>query len=85
MEHVHRGNGCLVVIPGSHKEGRLRVHKYPEWEVCVVHYKPKHGPRTVVRVKASFTIIIQQTRCARQQRKLSEGFFSSKKCSSKTN
>jgi len=32
MEHVHRGNGCLVVIPGSHKEGRLRVHKYPDWE-----------------------------------------------------
>jgi len=32
MEHVHRGNGCLVVIPGSHKEGRLRTHKYPDWK-----------------------------------------------------
>lgn len=32
MEHVHRGNGCLVVIPGTHKPGKLRVHKYPDWE-----------------------------------------------------
>merc|ERR1712142_1329436 len=26
MEHVHRKNGCLVVLAGSHKDGILRTH-----------------------------------------------------------
>ena len=32
MEYVHRGNGCLVVLPGTHK-GSLQPHDYPKWEV----------------------------------------------------
>ena len=32
MEHVHRGNGCLVVLPGTHT-GSLQPHVYPKWEV----------------------------------------------------
>jgi hypothetical protein len=32
MEHIHRGNGCLVVLPGTHK-GELKEHGYPKWEV----------------------------------------------------
>lgn len=32
MEHIHRGNGCLVVLPGTHK-GELMPHGYPNWEV----------------------------------------------------
>jgi phytanoyl-CoA hydroxylase len=28
---VSRDNGCLAVIPGSHRDG-LRVHKRPDWE-----------------------------------------------------
>lgn len=32
MEKVHRENGCLVVLPGSH-HGTLQEHDYPEWEV----------------------------------------------------
>lgn len=32
MEKVHRQNGCLVVLPGSH-HGTLQEHDYPEWEV----------------------------------------------------
>ena len=32
MEKVHRQNGCLVVLPGTHK-GHLLQHEYPEWEV----------------------------------------------------
>lgn len=32
MEKVNRQNGCLVVLPGTHK-GSLREHVYPEWEV----------------------------------------------------
>ncbi|XP_063958296.1 phytanoyl-CoA dioxygenase, peroxisomal-like [Lytechinus pictus] len=31
MEKVHRQNGCLVVVPGSHK-GQLMSHDYPKWE-----------------------------------------------------
>lgn len=32
MEWIHRGNGCLVVVPGTHK-GELLPHEYPKWEV----------------------------------------------------
>ncbi|KAL8603369.1 hypothetical protein ACOMHN_039732 [Nucella lapillus] len=32
MQRVDRENGCLVVVPGSHKEGRLLPHAYPKWE-----------------------------------------------------
>ena len=31
-ERIDRSNGCLVVIPGSHKSELLK-HRYPEWEV----------------------------------------------------
>uniref|UniRef100_A0A8C3VQB7 Phytanoyl-CoA dioxygenase, peroxisomal n=1 Tax=Catagonus wagneri TaxID=51154 RepID=A0A8C3VQB7_9CETA len=31
MEHVDRENGCLVVLPGTHK-GPLKPHDYPQWE-----------------------------------------------------
>ncbi|GAA6099632.1 phytanoyl-CoA dioxygenase, peroxisomal [Tachysurus ichikawai] len=31
MEKVNRQNGCLVVLPGTHK-GSLKEHIYPEWE-----------------------------------------------------
>ena len=33
MEHVHRQNGCLVVLPGTHRTGVLLQHEYPDWEV----------------------------------------------------
>ena len=32
MQTVNRDNGCLVVVPGSHK-GELQPHEYPKWEV----------------------------------------------------
>lgn len=32
MEKITRQNGCLVVLPGTHK-GSLQEHVYPEWEV----------------------------------------------------
>ncbi|XP_042542073.1 phytanoyl-CoA dioxygenase, peroxisomal isoform X1 [Dipodomys spectabilis] len=31
MEHIDRNNGCLVVLPGTHK-GSLKPHDYPKWE-----------------------------------------------------
>ena len=35
MEHIDRNNGCLCVLPGTHK-GPLKPHDYPNWEVCLV-------------------------------------------------
>ena len=32
MEHIDRNNGCLVVLPGTHKS-TLKPHDYPQWEV----------------------------------------------------
>ncbi|KAL7637425.1 UNVERIFIED_CONTAM: hypothetical protein RMT77_012153 [Armadillidium vulgare] len=40
MEKVHRDNGCLFVVPGSHK-GKLEQHVYPDWEKGV--NKAYHG------------------------------------------
>ncbi|GAB6020909.1 hypothetical protein CHUAL_003554 [Chamberlinius hualienensis] len=31
MEHINRDNGCLVVLPGTHK-GPLLSHEMPNWE-----------------------------------------------------
>ncbi|CAB1345853.1 unnamed protein product [Coregonus sp. 'balchen'] len=42
MEKVHRQNGCLVVLPGSH-HGTLKEHDYPEWEGGI--NKMYHGVR----------------------------------------
>jgi len=43
MEHVHRDNGCLTVVPGSHRQYPLLPHSYPEWEGGV--NKMYHGVR----------------------------------------
>jgi len=32
MEKINRQNGCLVVLPGTHK-GELEEHGYPDWKV----------------------------------------------------
>lgn len=40
MEPITRANGCLVVMPGTHK-GQLLEHGYPEWEGGV--NKAYHG------------------------------------------
>ena len=40
MERVHRANGCLVVLPGTHT-GTLLQHDYPEWEVSRRHGEEK--------------------------------------------
>ncbi|XP_034877517.1 phytanoyl-CoA dioxygenase, peroxisomal isoform X1 [Mirounga angustirostris] len=31
MEHIDENNGCLCVLPGTHK-GHLKPHSYPKWE-----------------------------------------------------
>ncbi|XP_063304288.1 phytanoyl-CoA dioxygenase, peroxisomal [Pelobates fuscus] len=42
MERIDRSNGCLVVLPGTHKD-TLKQHDYPEWEGGV--NKMYHGIR----------------------------------------
>jgi phytanoyl-CoA hydroxylase len=32
LEKINRDNGCLTVIPGSHRRYPLLPHDYPEWE-----------------------------------------------------
>uniref|UniRef100_A0A8D0L2U8 Phytanoyl-CoA dioxygenase, peroxisomal n=1 Tax=Sphenodon punctatus TaxID=8508 RepID=A0A8D0L2U8_SPHPU len=42
MERIDRSNGCLVVLPGTHKSS-LKQHDYPNWEGGV--NKMYHGVR----------------------------------------
>ncbi|XP_025301283.2 phytanoyl-CoA dioxygenase, peroxisomal-like isoform X2 [Canis lupus baileyi] len=37
MEHIDRNNGCLCVLPGTHK-GPLKPHDYPNWEAISCHF-----------------------------------------------
>uniref|UniRef100_A0A914C0W0 phytanoyl-CoA dioxygenase n=1 Tax=Acrobeloides nanus TaxID=290746 RepID=A0A914C0W0_9BILA len=63
MEWVHRGNGCLVVVPGSHRDpGRLLEHEYPKWEggvnkayYGIENYDPSM-PRLHVEMQAGDTV-----------------------------
>ncbi|XP_026277846.1 phytanoyl-CoA dioxygenase, peroxisomal-like [Frankliniella occidentalis] len=43
MEDIHERNGCLFVVPGSHRAGELYQHDYPDWEGGV--NKAFHGVR----------------------------------------
>ncbi|KAK7129698.1 hypothetical protein R3I94_009349 [Phoxinus phoxinus] len=61
MEKVHRQNGCLVVLPGSH-HGTLQEHDYPEWEGGinkmyhgVRNYDPDH-PRVHLEMEKGDTV-----------------------------
>eukprot|EP00301_Raphidiophrys_heterophryoidea_P011279 c1708_g1_i1.p1 GENE.c1708_g1_i1~~c1708_g1_i1.p1 ORF type:complete len:341 (-),score=76.51 c1708_g1_i1:280-1302(-) len=51
MEHVHRENGCLTVVPGSHREFPLLPHDYPEWEggVNKMYHGVKVDPSVIER------------------------------------
>ncbi|CAD5214623.1 unnamed protein product [Bursaphelenchus xylophilus] len=63
MEKVTKENGCLVVVPGTHKTtGKLLPHKYPDWEGGVnkayygVHdYDPSQA-RVHVEMEAGDTV-----------------------------
>jgi phytanoyl-CoA hydroxylase len=62
MEPVTRQNGCLVVIPGSHK-GEMLDHDYPEWEGGVnkmyhgvKNYNPERDTRVWLEMEAGDTV-----------------------------
>ncbi|GMT08039.1 hypothetical protein PENTCL1PPCAC_30213, partial [Pristionchus entomophagus] len=58
---VNRQNGCLVVLPGTHK-GELQRHGYPKWEGGVnfayfgVHDFDENAARTYVEMDAGDTV-----------------------------
>ncbi|XP_006816290.1 phytanoyl-CoA dioxygenase, peroxisomal-like [Saccoglossus kowalevskii] len=61
MEKVHRQNGCLVVLPGTHT-GELLEHDYPKWEGGVnkmyhgiLDYSPDQ-PRVHLEMEAGDTV-----------------------------
>uniref|UniRef100_A0A1I7SIC9 phytanoyl-CoA dioxygenase n=1 Tax=Bursaphelenchus xylophilus TaxID=6326 RepID=A0A1I7SIC9_BURXY len=61
MEKVNRANGCLVVVPRSHK-GKLLDHDYPKWEggvnkayYGIQDYDP-NCPRVYVEMDAGDTV-----------------------------
>lgn len=43
MEHINRQNGCLYVLPGSHKTGVLHAHTYPKDKVVNKGYFGIHN------------------------------------------
>ncbi|XP_006820280.1 phytanoyl-CoA dioxygenase, peroxisomal-like [Saccoglossus kowalevskii] len=61
MEKVHRKNGCLVVLPGTHR-GEMLEHGYPKWEGGVnkmyhgiLDYSPDQ-PRVHLEMEAGDTV-----------------------------
>lgn len=54
MEEITRQNGCLVVLPGTHK-GTLQEHDYPDWEVS----KRDRGSKGFIRINSSGKIPVQ--------------------------
>ncbi|GBG34872.1 Phytanoyl-CoA dioxygenase, peroxisomal [Hondaea fermentalgiana] len=60
MEHIHRDNGCLAVIPGSHK-GSLLTHGNPEWEGGV--NKLYHGVKDEINMDKRVFLEMEKGDC----------------------
>ncbi|KAI6215751.1 hypothetical protein M3Y94_00421300 [Aphelenchoides besseyi] len=61
MERVHRKNGCLIVVPGSHRKHPLLKHEYPKWEQVNKAYYGIHNfdpsmPRVYVEMEPGDTV-----------------------------
>ncbi|KAL4841339.1 hypothetical protein H8958_003284 [Nasalis larvatus] len=57
MEHIDRNNGCLVVLPGTHK-GSLKPHDYPKWEGGV--NKMFHGIQDYEKNNARVHLVMEK-------------------------
>ncbi|XP_028397858.1 phytanoyl-CoA dioxygenase, peroxisomal-like [Dendronephthya gigantea] len=61
MEKVNRQNGCLVVLPGTHK-GVLKQHVYPDWQSGVnkmyygIHDFDPNQPRVHLEMETGDTV-----------------------------
>lgn len=85
MEKVHRQNGCLVVLPGSHK-GTLQEHDYPEWEGGinkmyhgVRNYNPNH-PRVHLEMEKGDTVFFHPVLIHGSGMNQTEGFRKAISC-----
>ncbi|CAH1164532.1 unnamed protein product [Phaedon cochleariae] len=59
MERVYEGNGCLYVVPGSHKSGQLHKHEYPEGQKHSLYHGIQgmdHLPRVNVSMDKGDTV-----------------------------
>ncbi|XP_069083626.1 phytanoyl-CoA dioxygenase, peroxisomal-like [Pleurodeles waltl] len=57
MERIDHSNGCLVVLPGTHKES-LKEHDYPDWEGGV--NKMYHGVRDYDKSLPGFPLVMEK-------------------------
>jgi phytanoyl-CoA hydroxylase len=77
LERCTRENGCLVVVPGSHKAGLL-PHENPEWEWLNLGYfgaRGEHGAgRVHVEMEPGDTILFHPLLLHGSGRNRTEGF-----------
>ncbi|OWK03198.1 PHYH [Cervus elaphus hippelaphus] len=64
MEHIDRNNGCLVVLPGTHK-GPLKPHDYPQWEggVNIMFYGIQDYDKNNARVHLTISCHFADANC----------------------
>jgi phytanoyl-CoA hydroxylase len=88
MQHIDRTNGCLVVIPGSHRNpGKLLEHGYPKWEngvnkmyYGIVDYEPKEGDRVHLVMEPGDTVFFHPLIIHGSGTNRSQGFRKSISC-----
>ncbi|XP_039213489.1 phytanoyl-CoA dioxygenase, peroxisomal [Crotalus tigris] len=85
MQRVDRRNGCLVVLPGSHK-GCLKEHKYPDWKDGVnkmyhgIHDYDKSLPRVYLPMEKGDTVFFHPLIIHGSGRNRTEGFRKAISC-----
>ncbi|ELT96868.1 hypothetical protein CAPTEDRAFT_157737 [Capitella teleta] len=88
MQHIDRTNGCLVVIPGSHRNpGELVEHGYPKWEngvnkmyYGIQDYQPKEGDRVHLVMEPGDTVFFHPLLIHGSGTNRSQGFRKSISC-----
>lgn len=85
MQRVDRENGCLVVVPGTHK-GQLLAHEYPKWEggvnkmyYGIQDYDPSQ-PRTYLAMEPGDTVFFHPLLIHGSGMNRTEGFRKSISC-----
>ncbi|XP_036618058.1 phytanoyl-CoA dioxygenase, peroxisomal-like [Trichosurus vulpecula] len=85
MEHIDRNNGCLVVLPGTHK-GTLKPHDYPKWEGGVnvtfhgIQDYDLNQPRTHLVMEKGDTVFFHPLLIHGSGRNRTEGFRKAISC-----
>lgn len=79
MEEIHENNGCLFVVPGSHRQNELYQHDYPDWQGGV--NKAFHGvlgfdeyPKRMLTMKKGDTVFFHPLLLHGSGANLTQGF-----------